>query len=97
MKILAIARVKSETTLATIQPHLVEEVKRAWTLYRDGIVREMYSCRDRPLGVVFVLECGTVDEARTHLDALPFVREQLIDFEIIPLGPFAYFERLFAS
>jgi hypothetical protein len=42
-----------------------------------------------------ILECSGVDEARKTLDELPFVREKLIDFEIIPLGPFSYFEMLF--
>jgi len=47
------------------------------------------------MGIVFMLECDSVDEAREILDELPFVREELIDFEFIPLGPFSYFELLF--
>lgn len=95
MKILAIAEVDPETTPEKIRPHLEAEVKHAWKLYKEGTVREMYGCRDRQLGVVFVLECGDVDEARRRLDELPFVREKLIDFEVIPLAPFSYFETLF--
>jgi hypothetical protein len=95
MKILAIAKVDQETTLEKIQPHMEAEVKCAWKLYKEGPVREMYSCPDRRMGVVFVLECDTVDEARTALHELPFVREKFIDFEMIPLGPFSYFEMLF--
>lgn len=95
MKILAIAKVDHQTTLEKIQPHLEAEVKHAWKLYKEGTVREMYNCQDRRLGVVFVLECNNVDEARKKLDELPFVREKLIDFEVLPLGPFSYFEMLF--
>ena len=95
MKILAIAKVDPQTTLEKIQPHLEAEVKHAWKLYKAGTVREMYSCQDRRLGVVFMLECSSVDEARKILDELPFVREKLIGFEIIPLGPFSYFETLY--
>ena len=95
MKILAIAKVDPQTTPEKIQPHLEAEVKHAWKMYKENIVREMYNCVDRRLGVVFVLECGSVDEARKALDELPFVREKLIGFEIIPLGPFSYFETLF--
>jgi hypothetical protein len=94
MKILAIAKVDPQTTLEKIRPYLEAEVKHAWKLYREGIVREMYNWQDRRLGVVFVLECSDVDEARKVLDELPFVREKFIDFEIIPLGPFSYFETL---
>lgn len=95
MKILAIAKVAPQTTPEKIRPHLEAEVKHAWKLYKEGAFREMYGCPDRRLGVVFVLECGGVDEAQKILDGLPFVREKLIDFAIIPLGPFAYFETLF--
>jgi hypothetical protein len=95
MKILAIAKVDPQTTPEKIKPFLEAEVKQAWKLYREGPVREMYSCPDRRLGVVFVLECGSADEAKKSLDELPFVREKFIDFELIPLGPFSYFEMLF--
>jgi hypothetical protein len=95
MKILAIAKVDPQTTPEKIRPHLEAEVRHAWKLYKDGTAREMYSCLDRALGVVFVLECSSVDEARERLKELPFVREKLIDFEMIPLGPFSFFEMLF--
>ncbi len=95
MKMLAIAKVGLHTTPEKIAPQLEAEVRCAWKLYKEGTVREMYSCPDRRLGVVFVLECGNTDEARQALDELPFVREGLIEFEIIPLGPFSYFETLF--
>jgi hypothetical protein len=97
MKILAIAKVDPQTTPEKIRPFLEAEVKHAWKLYKEGKVREMYSCPDRRLGVVFVLECESTDEAKRSLDELPFVREKLIDFELVPLGPFSYLEMLFAD
>lgn len=95
MKILAIAKVYPQTTVEKIKPHMEAEVLRAWELYKGGRVREMYACADRRLGVVFMLECENVDEAREILSCLPFVREKFIEFEFIPLGPFSYFESLF--
>jgi hypothetical protein len=95
MKILAIAKVDPQITIDSIKPYLEAEVRHAWTLYEEGVFREMYTCLDRNLGVVFILECNSVDEAREVLDELPFVRERLIDFEIISLGPFSYYEMLF--
>lgn len=97
MKILAIAKVDPQTTLEKIRPHLEAEVKHAWKLYKEGTVREMYNCQDRRMGVVFVLECSSLDEARKFLDELPFVRENFIAFELIPLGPFSHFETLFGD
>ena len=94
MKILAIAKVDPQTTLEELQPYLEAEVKHAWKLYKKGTFREMYDRQDRT-GVVFVLECNSVDEARTILDELPFVREKFIDFIVVPLEPFSYFELLF--
>jgi uncharacterized protein YciI len=94
MMILAIARVDPQTTLEKLQPHLEAETKHAWQLYSDGVFREVYDRQDHR-GVVIVLECASADEARVVLDDLPFVRQKLIDFEIIPLGPFPYFEMLF--
>jgi hypothetical protein len=91
MKILAIAKVDPHTTLETIQPLLAAEVKQAWKLYAEGTLREMYTCQDRRLGVVFMLECSGVDAARKALADLPFVREKWIDFELISLGPFSHF------
>ncbi len=46
---------------------------------------------------VLVLECVDVDEARHALDTLPLVREGLITFDFIPLGPYPGFARLFAA
>ncbi|MBN1149871.1 superoxide dismutase [candidate division WOR-3 bacterium] len=95
MKVLAIARVDPQTTPEKIMPYLEAEVKHAWNLYKEGTLREMYNWQNRRLGVVFVLECISTEEARKILDELPFVREKLIDFEIIPLEPFSYFETLY--
>jgi hypothetical protein len=95
MKILAIARIDPLTTLDKIKPHLEAEVRIAWKLYKQGIIREMYGCQDRQLGVVFVLECDGIVAAHQALDELPLVREKFIDFETIPLGPFAYIETLY--
>lgn len=94
MRILAIAKVDPRTTPQSMQPHIEAEVRHAWKLYREGALFEMYDRQDGR-GVVFVLDCGCGDEARKILDELPFVREKLIEFEIIPLKPFSYFEMLF--
>jgi hypothetical protein len=94
MKILAIAKVDPNATPEKFQCHLEAEVRHAWKLHKEGACREMYDRQDR-LGVVFVLECSSVDEARKLLEELPYVRENLIGFEFIPLLPFPYFEMLF--
>ena len=72
------------------------EAARLWELVQAGIVRETYFRSDRREAVL-ILECADLDEARAHLETLPFVREGLIAFELIGLRPYPGFARLFAD
>ena len=47
--------------------------------------------------LIILLECANVDEAREVLNTLPLMKEELIDFDIIPLAPYPGFARLFAE
>jgi hypothetical protein len=38
-------------------------------------------------GVVFLMNAATIEEAQQYLDTLPLVREGLLTFELIALGP----------
>jgi hypothetical protein len=95
MKILALSKRLPGVTVEQLQPHQVSEARRVWELHRDGVFREMYFRRDRP-GAVVVLECVSVEEARQALGTLPMVAAGLLDFDVIPLGPFLPLENLFA-
>jgi muconolactone delta-isomerase len=95
MKILAIETNFPEISDALFTEALLqEEAKRAWDLYQSGEIRELYFRSDREAAVL-LLECATVERARTLLSTLPLVRERLIDFELIPLRAYPGFERLF--
>ena len=72
-----------------------EETRNAWELLKADVVREAYLRKDKP-GVVVVLEASTVEAAETALSQLPYYRHGLIRFELIPVGPFTNFERLFS-
>jgi hypothetical protein len=39
------------------------------------------------LGVVFILNVSSVEEAHSMLEALPLGQAKLMTFELIPLGP----------
>jgi muconolactone delta-isomerase len=95
MKILALSKRQPGVTAADIQREVVPEAERVWELYRGGALREIYYRLDRP-GAVVVLECADVDEARRVLGTLPMMEAGLIDFDVIPLGPFLPLEQLFA-
>ncbi len=94
MKIIAMEVEKPGLTSEDFRPFLKEESKAAWELYKKGIIREMFFRRDRIVAVL-MLECESVEEAKEYLDTLPLVKENLIEFELIPLKPYTGFERLF--
>ena len=94
MKIIAMDKLKPGVSFEQIRPHLREEAQAVWIQYRKGIYRELYFRQDGA-GVVFVLECADAAEAKRHVSELPLVKEGLIEFEFIPLGPFHLFSTLF--
>ncbi|MFJ4142628.1 superoxide dismutase [Pseudomonas sp. NPDC089734] len=78
------------------QPHLLEEVRHGWQLYKSGFVRDIYFRQNRT-GVAIIAESESIADARQALAEFPLARFGLIDWEIIPLGPFLGWESLFAS
>ena len=94
MKIIALEHELPNATADRFQQYAKDEAQMVWALYQAGVVRESYFRVDRSEAVL-VLECQTVEEAREALSALPFVKNQLITFELIPLKAYPGFERLF--
>ena len=95
MKVLAIEKDVPGVSREQFTPHLKAEAAKAWELYKAGIFREIYFRQDKPQAVI-MLECKDSDQAKQILDTLPLVREGLISFELMPLGPYPGFERLFS-
>ena len=94
MKILALEHEFPTAVTESYLRYAKEEARKAWELHQAGTVRELYFRADRSEAVL-VLECASVEEARMILAELPFVREGLIAFEMIPLRAYPGFERLF--
>jgi len=93
MQILAIDKITEGVTTDILMPHLSQELTATLKLYLKGIIRTFYFRKDRP-GVVFILECETVPEAKEILSTLPMVKVNLLDFDLIPIGPLMPLERL---
>ncbi len=70
--------------------HIDAERERVRELYRDGLVRLIWSRKDAA-GAVMLLECA--DEAAAHaaVDSLPLARLEMLDVVILPLGPYPAF------
>jgi muconolactone delta-isomerase len=94
MKILAIEHELPGATSHAFQRHAQAEAHKAWELHQAGLIRELYFRADQPTAVL-VLECDSTGEAANILAEMPFVREGLITFELIPLKAYPGFERLF--
>ncbi len=96
MKILAIGKDVPGTTAEQFKPHLKAEAARVWELHQAGVFRELYFRQDSP-DAVLMLECADVEAANEVLNTLPLVKAGLITFDVIPLGPYPGFSRLFAE
>lgn len=95
MKLLAIGRLHQGADAREIARYAGEEIGALWRLYREGVVREMYSPGGP--GAVLVLETAARKEAEVALAALPLAAGGLIAFELIELHPFSALEVLFAD
>jgi len=93
MKIIAIDKILPTATEDAIRGVVIKEALYIWMLYSKEIVREAYFRKDRP-GVVIVLECENVQEAKRILSTFPMVKAGVIDFDIIPVGHFVPFGTL---
>ena len=96
MKILALELQKTGTPTDQFADKLKTEAMRVWSLYQDGVVRELYFRQGRSEAVL-MLECADAVAARQVIDTLPLVQSGLIDFEVIPLIPYSGFSRLFTE
>jgi hypothetical protein len=96
MKILAIEHELPGATTEGFQRYAKEEACQAWKLHQSGFIRELYFRSDRDEAVL-VLECESAEVAQRILWELPFIREGLIVFDLIPLKAYPGFERLFAK
>jgi hypothetical protein len=76
------------------RPHMTDEARHAWQMYKDGIIRDIYFRQDRP-GVAILAECESVEAARKALSEFPLAKAGVIGWDVIPLGPFLNWESLF--
>ena len=95
MRIIALEHEVPGATSEAFQQYAQDEARKAWDLHQSGLIRELYFRADES-SAVLVLECASIEEASKILAELPFVREGLITFELIPLRAYPGFARLFA-
>jgi hypothetical protein len=72
------------------------EVMHVWRGFADGIVRAVHGLADGP-GAALELESGTFEEARHYIEALPYVKQNLLHVQYWALKPFSGYEGLLSS
>jgi hypothetical protein len=81
MKILAIGKL----TGADITPYLSEEQRMVAQWREDGIILDSFLRRDRS-GAILLLEDTDAAAAEGRLSKLPFVEQELIEFDLVELA-----------
>lgn len=94
MRIIALEKEISTARPIDFRKNAKAEAKALWKLYINGFVREFYFRKEKKLAVL-LLEVKNKVEAKKVLNKLPYVRKELIEFELIPLRPYPGFQRLF--
>ncbi len=94
-RVLATLSVNPGVTQEQIVKVMPQEVRDTVRLYLDGKIEQWYSRGDGK-GVVFLLDCKTVDEAKAVLEALPLAKGNLVSFEYMTLGPLTPLRQLLA-
>jgi hypothetical protein len=85
-RILAIGRLAPRASPGAVGAVLPQEVRDTVKLYLTGKIDQWYVRKDQA-SVVFILNITDVDEARRTLAQLPLGRANLMEFDLIPLGP----------
>ena len=85
-KVLATLTVKAGVSREEMMKVMPGEVRDTVQLYLDGKIEQWYARGDGK-GVVFLMNCKTVDEAKEILEALPLLKGNFASFEYMTLGP----------
>jgi len=84
--VLVTLTVKPGITRDQIVKVMHDEVSQTVRAYLEGKIRQWYSRADGR-GVVFLLNCGSVEEAKAIMEQLPLAKLNLMDYDYLPLSP----------
>src|SRR5215471_713677 len=84
--VLTIRSPKSGVTPEQVMKIMPAEVRATVPLYLEGKIQQWFTRGDGK-GVIFLLNCKDVQEARVLMESLPLTKENLMDEQFIPVGP----------
>ena len=85
-QVMATLTIKDGVTRDQMMKVMPTEVRDTLRLYLDGKIQQWFARGDGK-GVVFLLDCKTIAEAKNILEALPLIKGNLASFDYMPLGP----------
>ena len=84
--VLTIYSPKPGVTPEQVMKTMPAEIRATVPLYLDGKIQQWFMRADGR-GVIFLLNCKDVAEARALIETLPLSKENLMDEQFIPVGP----------
>ena len=84
--VLAMLSPKPGVTVEQVMKIMPAEIRATVPLYLDGKIQQWFT-RGDGRGVIFLLNCKDVAEARALIENLPLSKENLMDEQFIPVGP----------
>jgi hypothetical protein len=84
--VLAMLRVGEGANITEIRKTMPAEIRATVQLYLEGRIVQWFS-RSDGRGVVFILDCKSVEEAKALLSQLPLVKEHGASFDFVALSP----------
>jgi len=84
--VLTILTSKPGVSVEQVMKIMPAEIHATVPLYLDGKIQQWFTRGDSK-GVIFILNCKDVDEARALVGSLPLAKENLVDEQFIPVGP----------
>ena len=77
---------KPGVTPAQVMEIMPAEIRATVPLYLDGKIQQWFTRGDGK-GVIFILNCKDVAEAKALIENLPLTKANLMDEQFIPVGP----------
>src|ERR1700686_5066901 len=84
--VLTILSPKPGVTVEQVMKVMPAEIRATVPIYLDGKIQQWFT-RGDGRGVIFILNCKDVTEARAPFKGLPLSKENLMDEQFIPVGP----------
>jgi len=94
--VLTLLTVKPDVQRPDLMKVMPGEVRDTVKLYLDGKIAQWFA-RGDGRGVVFILNCATVDEAKALTDGLPLSKAGMASFEYVALTPLTPLRMLIAE